>query len=177
MRILIEQEVTEFIQDGRGLSEINGTAILDKFETNQPLIYQAIFGELSDAIAEENVEMANLFLDLCFDVICVYRNAFGEITESSITEEWFNNKISLLDSELKSLNSDNTMNEAFQKSLSERFINRCTESKIQMELLKYLDDQVKKYASFISSRMSGVNITNNFIFVILRLMDDIYSGK
>ena len=39
------------------------TAILDEFQKKQPEIYPAIYGEPSDRIAEQNPEMANIYLE------------------------------------------------------------------------------------------------------------------
>jgi hypothetical protein len=66
MRVLSESEINRIIQEGKKLSEDEGTAVLDQFEQEQPEIYQAIFGPLSDAIAEDSLDMSYLFLDLCF---------------------------------------------------------------------------------------------------------------
>jgi hypothetical protein len=77
VRVLSRNEVDDFVNEGRKLSEKEGASILDQFERRQPLMYQAIFGELSDGVADVNTDMANLFLDLCFDIILVYRMAFG----------------------------------------------------------------------------------------------------
>ena len=52
MRALSKSEIVSIIQEGKRLSEQEGTAILDEFEKNQPHLYQAIFGPLSDGIAE-----------------------------------------------------------------------------------------------------------------------------
>jgi len=42
MRALSESEITRIIQEGKKLSEEEGTAVLDQFEQGQPEIYQAI---------------------------------------------------------------------------------------------------------------------------------------
>jgi len=97
VKALSRSEVVEFIQQGKQLSEKTGTAVIDHFEKNQPQMYKAIFGELSDEIAKENLDMANLFLDLCFDIIFVYKMAFGDASANSKDKSWFENKVALLD--------------------------------------------------------------------------------
>jgi hypothetical protein len=176
VRTLSKSEVSGFVQEGRKLSDKEGTAILDQFERNQPQMYQAIFGELSDGIAEENLDMANLFLDLCFDIILVYRMAFGNTPATSRDNSWFNKKVALLDAELKSLNNEDPMSSKFKQDLSNRFIERSIEAGIQLELLQHLDEQVRNYASFKAPRKKAIHVTNNLLFVVVRLMDDIYSS-
>ncbi len=178
MRALTKSEIVSIIQEGKRLSEQDGTAILDEFEKNQPHMYQAIFGPLSDGIAEDSSDMSYLFLDLCLDIIFVYKKAFGNPSVKERDEQWLINQTRLLDAELKSLNKDIPMNAKFRNRLNDRLVERSIEAGVQMELLQYLDEQVKNYASFKHSRQKGVQITNNLLFVVVRLMDDIYaSGK
>jgi hypothetical protein len=176
VRALSKNEVAGLIQDGRKLSEKEGTDILDQFEKNQPQMYQAIFGKLSDGIAEENPDMANLFLDLCFDIILIYKIAFGNAPAKLRDKEWFNEKVALLDAELKSLNTEEPMSSKFKQRLSKRFVRRSIEAGVQLELLQHLDEQVRNYASFKHSRKKAIHVTNNLLFVVVRLMDDIYSS-
>lgn len=174
MRALSKTEVTGFVQEARKLSAIEGTAILDQFERDQPQMYQAIFGELVDGIADENPEMANLFLDLCFDIIVVYKMAFGDPPTKARGKHWFNEKVALLDVELKSINKDISSSK-FNQHLSNRFVERSIDAGIQLELLQHLDEQVNTFASFNHSRKKAIHFSNNLLFVVVRLMDDIYS--
>ena len=176
MRALLKSEIVSIIQEGKRLSEQEGTAILDEFEKDQPHLYQAIFGTLSDGIAEDSLDMAYLFLDLCFDIIFVYKKAFSNPSVKERDEQWLINKTKLLDAELKSLTKDIPMNAKFRNRLSDRLVERSIEAGVQMELLQYLDEQVINYASFEYSRQKGVQITNNLLFVVVRLMDDIYAS-
>jgi hypothetical protein len=161
---------------GRMLSEGDITSMLDEFQEEQPEIYQAIFGELSDAIAEENRDMASLFLDLCYDIIWIYRKAFGKPTKLRKGEQRVLDSLSLLDPELKSLYEDIPMNDKLRLKLQERFVKRSVEAGVQMDLLEILHTEVKKYASFKKERQAAIPVTNNLLFVIVRLMDDLY-GK
>ncbi len=177
MRPLLRKEIDRMIAQGRMLPEKDGTAILDEFEEQQPDIYQAIFGELSDAIAEDNQDMADLFLDVCFDIIWVYRSAFGKPPVAKQDDDWVPNALALLDAELKSLLDDTSMHGKLRANLQERFIKRCIETGIQVELLKILTERVEKYGSLKRKRRSVIPLTNNFLFIIVRLMDELYSRK
>ncbi len=177
MKALSRNEVVKLIQEGKQLSEKAGTEILDHFEKNQPQMYKIIFGEFSDEIAKENFDMGNLFLDLCFDIIFVYKMAFGNASANSKDKGWFENKLALLDAELKSLNNEETMNSTFRQRLSGRFVERSIEAGVQFEFLEYLNEQVKNYASFQPSRKKAIHVTNNLLFVIVRLMDDVYRNE
>jgi len=175
LRTLSKNEVNQIVLQGKSLSEREVTFILDEFESEQPAIYQAIFAELSDGIAEVNQDMANLFLDLCFDIIWVYRKAFGKPPIIKNGEEWITNSIALLDAELKSLSEYVPMHDSIRTNLQGRFVKRSIESGVQMGLLEHLDMEVKKYASFKKERQSAIQVTNNLLFVIIRLMDELYT--
>jgi hypothetical protein len=150
---------------------------MDEFQKNQPEIYQAVYGEPSDAIAEENLEMSSMFLELSFDIIWIYHDAFGKPPTVIGREELFVNSLSLIDAELKSFSNNITMDEAFRTSLQKRFIERIIAAGVQIELLKYLDNEVRKYASFKQERSSTVNLTCGLLLVVVRLMDDLYNKK
>ena len=69
------------------------------------------------------------------------------------------------------------MNDKFRRNLQERFIKTSFGSKIQLELLKYLENDVRKYASFDEKRVHASHLTNNLLFVLVRLMGDLYKLK
>jgi len=175
MKALSENEITRIVQEGKKLSEEQGTAVLDQFEQKQPEIYQAIFGPLSDAIAEDSLDMSYLFLDLCFDIIWLYHKEFGSPSRSVAGKEWLNTKIGRLDAEMKALDEDTPMNERSRRHLKCRLVDRSADAEVQLELLKYLEDQTQNYASFERSRQSAILITKNLLFVVAMLMAELYS--
>ena len=177
MRALSKKEIDRILAKGRMLLDQEITAILDEFQKKQPEIYQAIYGEPSDAIAEQNPEMANIYLELCFDVIWIYRSAFGKPPMVPDREQLVLNSLSLLDLELKSLSDEVLMDDAFRTNLQKRFIDRFVAAGEQIELLQYLDSEVRKYASFKRERSVAIDLTNIFLFMVVRLMDDMYNKK
>jgi hypothetical protein len=58
--------------------------------------------------------------------------------------------------------------------LQERFVQRSVEAKIQLDLLQYLEGEVVKYASFKNAREKAISITNNLLFVLVRLLGDLH---
>ncbi len=174
MRILEKIEVEEIISEGRSTSEQDIMAMLDELEANHPGIYRMIYGELSDAIATINKEMADLYLDLSCDIIWLFYKAFGKPPEIYNEEEWVLEHLSSIDAELKSLTNEMPMDSKFRKNLQERFVKRSFEANIQLELMQYLEHEVIKYASFKRARGKAIQITNNILFVLVRLMGDLY---
>ena len=92
--------------------------------------------------------MANLYLDLSFDVVWVFHEQFGIPPKVNDEERWVLTKLSLIDTELKSITNEVPMSDKFRRNLEERFVKSSFESKIQLGLLQYLENEVTKYASF-----------------------------
>lgn len=162
---------------GKVLPDNKISAILDELQSKHPSIYRLIYGESSDAIIVLNRDMANLYLDLSFDVVWFFNNKFGKPPILADHESWTLKKMSLLDAELKSLTNEVPMHDKFRSNLQERFVKRSLESSIQMELLLYLEHQVEHYASFNKRRENAIQLTMNLLFILVRLLGDLYLLK
>ena len=176
MEILSEHQTMDIISQGRSASEHVITGMLDKVERDHPGLYRFIYGEPSDAIAEINQDMANLYLDLSCDVLWFFIKGFGNPPAIG-SEEWTQSHIALIDNELKSLTDKIPMTDKIRENLQDRFVSRSIETKIQVELMNYLNSEIAKYASFKKPRVRASQVTRNFLFVLVRLMGDLYSSK
>jgi hypothetical protein len=174
MRSLERAEVEEIVAKGRAASEHEITKMLDDLEEKHPGVYRVIYGEPSDGIAMINKDMANLYLNLSCDVVWVFNSAFGRLPEVGNEEKWVLDHLSQINAELKSITEEIPMNSKFRKNLQERFVKRSVEAKIQLDLLQYLEGEVVKYASFKSAREKAISITNNLLFVLVRLLGDLH---
>ena len=177
MRILDRNEVEAIISKGKVAPDSKIDAILEELENEHPGVYRVIYGEPSDAIAIVNKDMADLYLNLSFEVVWVFRDKFGKPPKVKDEEEWTLTKLSLIDAELKSITKEFPMNNKFRRNLQERFVRSSFESKIQLGLLQYLENEVTKYASFDKRRAVASHLTTNLLFVLVRLMGDLYSLK
>lgn len=176
MEILSNKQTIDIISRGRSASERVITTMLDEIERNHPGLYQFVYGEPSDAIAEINQDMANLYLDLSCDIFWFFFKGFGKPSAVG-SAEWTQSHIALIDSELKSLADEIPMSDKIRKNLQDRFVKRSIDTNIQVELMHYLNDEVAKYASFKKPRIKASQVTMNFLFVLVRLMGDLYSDK
>ena len=77
MHELTERELYNAIGYAKSLDEDAGRKIIERFQLDQPALAGTIFGIFPMVIAEKDQDMAHLFMDLCFDVICVFGNAFA----------------------------------------------------------------------------------------------------
>jgi hypothetical protein len=122
MHELTERELYQALEYAKSIDEENGKSILSLFETDQPMLFQTIFGIFPTIIAEQNQDMAHLFMDLCFDVICVYQNAFGETPKFVDDPNWMERQAILLDTELLSLMQNQPIDETKRRKLEDRFV-------------------------------------------------------
>lgn len=177
MKNLEEAEVLDIVSQGRKATQQVIVAMLDELETEHPAAYRVIYGEPSDAIASINKDMADLYLDLSCDVVWVFDRAFGKPPKIENEEDWVFRRLALIDAELKSLTKEVAMDHQFRDRLQERFVKRSMEANVQLALLKHLQEEVLKYASWKKQRTRAVHITNNLLFVLVRLMGELYSTQ
>jgi hypothetical protein len=121
--------------------------------------------------------MANIYLDLCFEILFVYTQSFGKPPKSKRGPKWLGDAFHLIHSELQALFPEILMEEQLRKRLTDRFINRFLEAGVQMELLSYLQDTLEHFTSLNQEREPAFNTTNSCLFIFLRLMDEIYGRK
>jgi hypothetical protein len=74
------------------------------FHLEQPALAETIFNMFPLVIAEKNQDMANFYLELCFDAVCVYQHAFG--TAEPQTEDWLITQMSNLETDFLALKQD-----------------------------------------------------------------------
>lgn len=177
MRALSKEELDQLIIRGKNLSESKGRALFKWFEKEQPDLFDFIFGEPRYAIRKENLDLSHLYVNLCFDVVYVYKNAFGKPLRTKRRDKWVDDSLVLIDAEFKALLDDCPMEAPLRKRLQDRLATRTLEGGIQTEFLRYFEDEVADYASLNEERLSAVNSTLNFLFVFLRLMDELYNRK
>jgi len=125
MRELPEKELYQALKYAKSLNEETGRKIIEQFELDQTALAQMIFSIFPDVIAEENQEMSYLFMDLCFDVLCVFQKAFGPLpSQYDMDYDWLEKQAVLLDAELQSLIKDKHMDCKIRSKLQDRFVSR-----------------------------------------------------
>ena len=74
-----QNQLEAIMAQGKILPDSKITEIFDELQNKQPSVYRFIYGGPSDTINLLNSDMANLYLDLSFDVVWFFRNKFGKI--------------------------------------------------------------------------------------------------
>ena len=176
MHELTDRELYQAIAFAKSVDEKHGKQIMGKFQLDQPGLYQTIFGIFPTIIAEHNQDMAYLFMDLCFDVICVFQHAFSDPPYNGRDPVWLEKQAALLDAELQSLIHGNTMDEKIRKSLQERFTKRSAQDVYQPGLIKFLNEAIDEHASLNTSRVPAIKITQAMMYAVVRLFCNLYGS-
>jgi hypothetical protein len=170
MRELSESELYKALEYARNLDEIAGRQIIYQFQVDQPALAQTIFAVFQAQIAEQDESMAHNFMDLCFDVICVFAHAFGPLpSQNAMGFDWLEKSAVLLDTELQALMTDIPMDAKIRDKLQNRFLERVIESNSQAGLIKFMNDSIDEFASENPVRVKAIRITQTMIFVVIQL--------
>ena len=176
MNDLNERELYQALQYAKSIDEETGRKILEQFQLDQTALAQTIFGMFPMVIAEQDKDMSHLFMDLCFDVICVFENVFGALpSQSDMDVNWLEKQAVLLDTELQALMTDKHMDDKFRDKLQNRLIQREIEENPQLGLIKFMNAAIDDFASESSARVKATRITQTMIYVVVRLFCSLYT--
>lgn len=176
MHELTDRELYQALEYAKSIDEDTGRKIIEQFQLEQTALAQTIFGIFPDVISEENQEMSFLFLDLCFDVLCVFQKSFGPLpSQNDMDIDWIEKQAVLLDAELQSLIKDKYMDDKIRSKLQERFLNRVIKDNPQMGLVNFMNAAIDDFASENPTRVSAIKTTQTMIFIVIRLFNNLYS--
>jgi hypothetical protein len=114
-------------------------------------------------------------MDLCFDVLCVFQNAFGPLpSQADMDYDWLEKQAVLLDAELQSLIKDKHMDDKIRSKLQDRFVSRVIKDNPQMRLVDFMNAAIDDFASESPSRVPAIKTTQTMIFIVIRLFSNLY---
>jgi len=176
MRELSEQELYNALAYAKSIDEELGKTIIENFQKEQPALAPAIFSIFPQFINEKNEEMAYLFMDLCFDVLCVFQHAFGQLpSQNEIDSDWLEKQAVLIDTELQALDDNTHMDEKIRSKLEDRFVERMIEDGTQTGLVRFMNESIDEFAAEKPSRVPAIKTTQTMIFIVIRLFSNLYS--
>jgi hypothetical protein len=176
MHELSGPELYHALEYAKSIDEETAIKIMERFQLEQTALGETIFGIFPFVIAEQNQEMSHLFMDLCFDVICVFEKAFGPLpSQNDMDLDWLEKQAVLLDAELQSLIKERDMDDKIRAKLQDRFVQRSIEDMPQMNLVNFMNEAIDDFASESPSRVPAIHITQTMIFIVIRLFSNLYS--
>jgi len=178
MKELSEHELYQALAYAKNIDEECGKKIIENFKNEQAGLAQAIFGFFPQIIAQKNTDMAHLFMDLCFDILCVFQHAFGPAQpQTEMDFDWLEKQAILFDKELKALDNNGDMDERIRAKLEDRFIDRMIENGTQTGLVSFMNESIDEFASESPYRVPAIETTQTMIFIVIRLFSNLYSYK
>lgn len=175
MRELSERELYKALEYAKNIDGDTGKQLLEQFQVDQTAFAQTIFGVFPAVIAEQDQSMAELFMDLCFDVICVFEHAFGPLPSQDIMGfDWLEKSAVLLETELQALMTDKPMDAKIRDKLQERFLERVIDGNGQTGLVNFMNAAIDDFASENPVRVKSIRITQTMIFVVIQLFGNLY---
>lgn len=174
MHELNDQELYQAFAYARSLDENQGKQIMMQLAQDHPGFSQTLFGFLPAIIAEQNQDMAYLFMDLCFDVVCVFQYTFGNSPHGN-DPVWLEQQMMSLSADLQALNGSNMADEKLRKTLQERFTRPNQGEIAQTGLLKVLYEAIDEHAALNVSRVPAIAITQSLMSVVVKLIGHFYT--
>ena len=175
MHELIDRELYQAIEYAKNIDQDTGRSIIEQFQTGQPILAQTIFSLFPTMVSAQNQDMAHLFMDLCFDVICIYQHAFGDMPAQN--EEWLKKQAVLMEAEAQSLIQKKKMDAKGSSKLQDPFSQRSENEVTQVGLVKFMNDSIDAYAAEIPGSAPSIKITQTMIFTVIRLFTKLYSQE
>jgi hypothetical protein len=174
---LSERELFEALHYAKSLDEDTGAKLIEQFQLEQTALTQTLFGIFPGIIAEQNQEMAYLFMDLCFDVLCVFQHAFGPLpSQSEMDVDWLERQAVLLDAELQALIQERPMGDKIRSKLQDRYARRSQEETAQKGLVNFMNAAIDDFASESPSRVPATQVTQTMIAIVIRLFCNVYGA-
>ncbi len=178
MSELTDNELYQALKYAKSIDEETGSKIIRQFQIEQTALAQIIFGIFPSVIAEQDRDMSYLFMDLCFDVLCVFQKAFGSTpAHNDLDFDWLEKQAVLLDVELQSLIKERSMDGKLRVKLQNRFAERSIKDTPQPGLVKYLKAAIDDFASESPGRVPAIQVTQTMIFIVVRLFNNLYSMR
>ncbi len=178
MHELIGNELYQAITYARGLDEQAGRRLLAQFQQEQPGLAQTLLEIFPSIIAEHDQDMAYLFMDLCFDVLCIFQKAFGPLpTLQQMDKEWLEKQAALLETEFQAVLNGQTMDPKLRAELQDRMQKRGLADNSQPALLKILLETIDDFSAESPKRVNATEICQNLIRVVVHMFGQLYTHK
>jgi hypothetical protein len=163
MRILTRAEVFNALHYSKTLTEQEASVLLSRFSQQQPALEQMIFGGFSQAVASQSEPMSHVFMDICFDILCVYQRILGELPPKAVTPQWLHKTMSALEQDHKKQTQADARG---QINLYDA----------QIDLLEYIGLVIEEAAGSDRQQQEIGGTMYNLLFLVTRLLDQVYAS-
>ncbi|SJM92032.1 conserved hypothetical protein [Crenothrix polyspora] len=177
MHELIEGELYQALEYAKSIDQHQGQRIIIQFEIDQPLLSQTIFNAFPSMIAEHSEELSHFFMDLCFELICVYQKAFGSTPRFKDDPTWMERQALSFDEILQPMAGKKRIDAKQSNKMKQRFYQPKEGEIIQNGLVQFLNDSIDDDAEGNSYSKPAIELTKAMLFVTVRLFNNLYSDS
>lgn len=165
MREFTDKELYLALEHAKSLDENAGRAILDKFQSEQPVLAQTIFGAFPSIIAEQDQAMAHLFMDLVFDIISTFQHAVGALpTQELMGLAWLYEKAALIEAEMTAVMSGKAP------------VGSMFQTNEQPGLVDFMNTCIDEHAAENLTSEDAIQLAKTMVFVTVQLFCTIYNA-
>ncbi|SJM89017.1 hypothetical protein [Crenothrix polyspora] len=176
MHELIEGELYQALEYAKSVDQHQGQRIIIQFEIDQPLLSQAIFNAFPSMIAEHNEELSHFFMDLCFEIICVYQKAFGSTPRFKDDPTWMERQAVSFDDILQPMAGKTKIDAKQSNKMKKLFFQPKEGEIIQHGLVQFLNDSIDDDAQGNNYSKPAIELTKSMLFVTVRLFSNLYTN-
>lgn len=165
MREFTDKELYLGLEYAKSLDQNAGRTILTTFQNEQPVLAQTLFGVFPSLIAEQDQDVAHLFMDLVFDIICVFEKTSGTLpSQQALGMGWLQEKAALVDAEMTAMMSGKPHSESV------------FETDEQKGLVQFLHDSIDEYLADHQAPDDAVRMIKTLIFVTVQLFCSLHDA-
>jgi hypothetical protein len=175
MHELIEGELYQALEYAKSIDQHQGQRIIIQFEIDQPLFSQTIFNAFPSMIAQHSEELSHYFMDLCFEIICVYQKAFGAMPRFKDDPTWMERQAVSLDDIIQPMSGQKRIGTKLSKQIKDRFYQAKEGEIIQSSLVQFLNDSVDNDAEGNNYSKTAIDLTKAMLFLTVRLFSNLYT--
>lgn len=176
MHELIEGELYQALEYAKSVDQNQGQRIIIQFEIDQPLLSQTVFNAFSSMIAEHSEELSHFFMDLCFEIICVYQHAFGSTPRFKDDPTWMERQAVLFDEVLQPMADKKRIDLKQSNKMKALFYQPKEGEIIQNGLVQFLNDSIDDDAEGNNYSKPAIELTKAMLFVTVRLFNNLYTS-
>lgn len=177
MRQLTDKELYLALRYAKNQDEQAGRKILETFQRDQPALAQTLFGVFASMLAERDQALSHLFMDICFDVICVFQHAFGPLPpQQTMGFDWLVKSAAQLEPELQAMMAGGTMAQKITDKLEARFGERMIDTQVQSGLVDFINASIDQWVVEQGLPDKAVSMTKAMVFVVIHLFSTMYES-
>jgi hypothetical protein len=176
MHTLYAQELYLALEYAKTMDQDSGKRIMVQLEIDQPLLFNTLFKTFPSIISERHDELANLFVDLCFDIVCVYQKSFGKLPKFKDDPTWMERQVMGLDKELKPLMEGRHISAKRSQRMKDDFFASKAGEVGQNGLVAFLHEAVDDFvAEDGNCDIAAADMAKAMLFVATRFFTNLYS--